>query len=389
MWRHPRFTRFDRRPLPVIAQHLVSNAHRYYPEFPAGEVRVTLCGVKLRSNTVLLRFDLAAGAARRAVVAKIHTGRYFSRGLPFPHWPRLAPCPDPADAARSEYEALSAVHEHFERLEDPALGAVRALDFLPDVRALVLEDARSKTLQQALLSSSHRFGARPARELIEEACHNAGRWLRRFQQVQNGAHHASYRSQRVDLVDSIREIAYFLSAHRQAPRFVASIASEAEGLARGVLPEDPPLGLNHGDYWPGNILVGPGNRVTAIDTHGWWRTPVYEDVGYFLASVKASPPQIFTLGHFWPPETIEALERSFLAGYFGDDPVTRDPIRLYEILALLNRWGVASHAAAVAGGASRAVKVCKLFLRRRYFMHLLTRLVGEIGRPGRDVEGAA
>jgi hypothetical protein len=384
MWTHPALARLDTRLRARVTTHIQANARRYYPEFSSDEVRVRVTGVIRRSNTLLLRIDLLAGSLRHEVVTKVHTGEFFSRGQPLAHWPRLAPCPNPEDAGRSEFEALSAVHSRFQALDVPGLGAVRPLDFLAVDRTLILEAAPPRSLQSLLLRH-HRLASLSARSVTEESFRNAGRWLRQFQAIPDLARGGEYRSRCDDVVASIRELGEFLVRHGQEPDFVRRIASETEAYARAYVPDQPPLALNHGDYWPGNILVGPGHRVTAIDTHAWWRTPVYEDIGYFLANLETAPVQVFTLGRFFDPATISTLETAFLRGFFGKDPVTIAPIRVFEVFAILNKWAISAHECSRARGLSRLAKNRKLVVRKRFFMRLLDRVTGELRGYGSSV----
>ena len=87
-----------------------------------------------------------------------------------------------------------------------------------------------------------------------------------------------------------------------------------------------------------NILIGPSARVTVLDTLAKWRTPIYEDIGYFLTGLKTSYPQILTQGLVFNSRQLDIYEQEFLEGYFGKEPIPYSAVWLYEALALLDKW---------------------------------------------------
>ena len=104
------------------------------------------------------------------------------------------------------------------------------------------------------------------------------------------------------------------------------------------LPEELPLGLLHGDFATRNILVGHRHRVTVIDTLAKWHTPIFKDIGCFLANLRLSWFQIISQGLAYRSSTLATYEQAFLKGYFGEAPMPTEAIRLYEILAALDIW---------------------------------------------------
>lgn len=90
-----------------------------------------------------------------------------------------------------------------------------------------------------------------------------------------------------------------------------------------------------------NILIGPNARVTVLDTFAKWSTPIYEDIGYFLNDLKMSYPQVMTQGLAFSSKELGADEQAFLKGYFGQESIPYPAIRLYEVLALLDKWSSA------------------------------------------------
>jgi hypothetical protein len=141
-----------------------------------------------------------------------------------------------------------------------------------------------------------------------------------------------------DYIDALTTITDFLAKTLNRESFFKETAARMIETAREVLPDSLPLGLGHGDYAMRNILVGTNFRVTVLDTFAKWRAPVYEDIGYFLTDLKMSAPQVFSHGFAFRSNQLATYEQAFLKGYFGQDPIPYPTIRLYEGLALLDKW---------------------------------------------------
>ena len=114
--------------------------------------------------------------------------------------------------------------------------------------------------------------------------------------------------------------------------------------------EDP----EHLKAVPRNILVGPGERVFVIDTPGRWWFPIYLDLAYFLTGVKTLGPRVMSGGLLVSDRLVAEVERALLEGYFEDQPVPRERIRVFEIKTLLSRWVSAVHDAQRARGLQKA-----------------------------------
>jgi Ser/Thr protein kinase RdoA (MazF antagonist) len=173
---------------------------------------------------------------------------------------------------------------------------------------------------------------------LHAAMRHAGAWLRVYDGIPaTGAEHVAHAS-RADFIDSVNKLAQFLGCALDDSPFFGRIAAETIARLRRALPDELPLGVRHGDYTLRNILVGPGDRVTAIDTLANCRTPIYHDIAYFLMSLKTMRPQVYTQGLAFSTEHLRRYEQAFLAGYFGSDPLPVATIRLFEVQAVLDKW---------------------------------------------------
>jgi hypothetical protein len=251
--------------------------------------------------------------------------------------PTLVPKTESAVKFQLEYTALAAIQDYFEDIGDPRFGAIRILDFLPDQRAIVMEELRDPSLRQLFIRASRlRF---PFTSIdLDAPLRNAGAWLCAYHALPKQDYVEARHARRADFIELVSLFTDFLGKTVGDEMFFRDIASTTVAGALEALPEALPIGLGHGDYAPRNVLVGPNNRVTVLDTLARWQAPIYEDIAYFLLGLKTNRLQVYTQGLAFSPDRIMQYARAFLAGYFGQEPIPYRAIKLYEILLLLNRW---------------------------------------------------
>lgn len=335
----------------AITAHVRAHATRYLGVSTGASLGVRLRESVYRPWSSIYRFDVPAGDGSRFLLVK--TRRPASEDTLTSNGagrPRLIPALTPIEKARLEHAALSAVHACFTRLGNPRLGAVRVFDLLPQHSAIVMEDAREPSLLEILHDDGARRRAAERGELAR-VMWNAGEWLRAFHSIETPAAPGTAAPGRADLLRFVYDVCAFLARHGEDRAFLQWLEGAMEAAALHALPELPPSALGHCDYGPPNLLVGAGGRVSGIDTMGAWRKPIYEDIGYFLASFKRSASRRPRLRPARGAEAADAIERAFLAGYFGDEPVPWRAIRLYEVQATLDKWASMVAARADTPGA--------------------------------------
>jgi hypothetical protein len=307
---------------------------------------------------MLFRFSIDDGAEQRSVVVKIPRSD-DQRAPPSPEpagvtdRPRLATVMAPNARSTLEYDALSAIHHHFSRIDDRRLGAVRVLDLLPEHRAVVMESVPGTSLRTLLLKSLPRPKAR-IDSTLEAAFRHAGAWLRAYHRLPLRESAETRHTCRTDYIRFNHRVATFLYRHTNDAT-VCEWVRRGESIAREVLPEQLPLGLGHGDFALRNLIVESDGRITGLDTLGRYRTPIYEDIGCFLANLWCSWPQVVSPGAGFRRTHMAAYEQSFLNGYFHDGPVPVGAVRLYEVQALLDLWASAQWQQLGVGGGARSV----------------------------------
>jgi hypothetical protein len=323
----------------VFTNHIQKHAVRYYPNFAPDETGVQFVEKLARPSAILYRFKLKGREQARSIIVKVplfnpHRGRATGMGF---EKPLLFPQAEFAESHRLHYTALVAIHDYFTSLGRKEFGAIRVLDYLPESQAVIMEESRDPKLSDLLLKES-RLHSPFARHSLHQAFENVGAWLRIFHGMPKQEHVQVRHQHREEYIEAISKLTGFLSNALGDKPFFEKISACLAEKAHEILPESLPIGLGHGDYAMRNILVNPEGRVTVLDTFAKWQTPIYEDIGYFLNGLKMTYPQVFSQGLVFSQSQLMAYEQAFLKGYFREKSVPYPAVRLYEILALLDKW---------------------------------------------------
>lgn len=283
--------------------------------------------VEHRTQSVLIRADIAAGSARAPVMVKIPLP---SPVRSTPGFRLFDPVADPLEKSRFEYATLVAVDEAVTGRDDDRFGRARAYGHLPESGAIVVGVVEGHTLDRVL-----RRGRRPA-ELDEhqlEAVHRAGALLSVVHSASTG--HMVERDNTVeDVVADVTDLLGHLRTHGRARRLGERLRTLATEVRRSELWPDRCV-MGHGDFAPRNIFVDDDVRVTTVDSLGRFRIPPHEDMAYLLVELATGSTRYSRPGLPWPADWDGRLRRSLLAGYpMDDDPV----LWFFEVRALLDKW---------------------------------------------------
>ncbi|MDQ3867020.1 MAG: aminoglycoside phosphotransferase family protein [Actinomycetota bacterium] len=342
-----------------VSRLLHERAPVYFDEFRGMDVSATLVHGRQRRYSTIYRFELAAGDSRRRVFVKLRPAD--SARSPRP---RATPAIAPGNALALYHDALRATHDHFQALADPRFSAVRPLDFVPEIDALVMEEAEGEQLWKLLRPASR---LHPLASVdLDDVLSNAGGWLREFHRIRPRHAVTTIHDGQAGFVELLTALTDYLGESLGEKAFFDRVAAKTRILAEGTLVEPLPLGLHFGDYGLTNVLVAPNARVTGIDMLANWCTPIYVDIAYFLTGIKTYRKQIATQGLAFGRERLAAFERQFLVGYFGRTSVPTREIRLFEVLRLLERWSgrLARNSRRSAAGRKLGLFVVNRFLRR-------------------------
>ena len=234
-----------------------------------------------------------------------------------------------SDAAPDiQYRALERCNQA--AANQPILRAPKALAFLPDERAILMEWQQAGTLRSALW---HRL-ASPSQRLNLIAA--AGTWLRAFHtlsgitmQPLDGAKLSAkldtQMSRKPGAMATLNNCAAFQTALDRFQRKAAHTGNET------------PHALLHGDYTPTNLLVDDVG-IIGMDMWGARRAPIFEDLARMLTYLGVVSPFALKASPLMPKST---LVRAFAQGY-GDDLLSPISETLYLILLYqqLRRWMV-------------------------------------------------
>jgi hypothetical protein len=359
--------------------HIRKKAPRYYPGFVSEQVSIQLVKRQVRGSAILYRFKLGHQAQSRAIFVKVPSRR-LADGTPNgnPHEkPPLFPKTEPHDMPWLHYTALKSIYEYFMCLDQKELGAIRVLDYLPQHHAIFTEELNDPNLRE-LVFRRNRLNSVFFDHELTAVFRNVGKWLRMYQAMPKDVDVKIRHAHRDDFAGSITQLTRFLAKTLGDESFFRKATSIIIDRTCETLPVLLPLGLGHGDYAMRNILIGPNARVTVLDTFAKWRTPIYEDIGYFLNELKTPYPQVFSQGLLFDSSQLAAYESAFLQGYFDQRPVPYSAIRLYESLALLDKWSSATVRLSPPTKFGEIVGWPKTVLINSYFRKRLKVLLGEM-----------
>jgi aminoglycoside phosphotransferase (APT) family kinase protein len=320
-----------------FSAYLSAAASRYFPELRSTSTRVVLLRRVPRPESILYHYSIEDGThSHRVIVKEVRPANRPDPEIAFER-PRLnPPAPTDEDKARREFESLARIHDHFTRLGDNRFGAVRVLDHLCDRQALVMEAVEGSSLRRLVYRSA--FPGGNDKELIKGSMHNAGIWLRLYHSMPPAPSTIARHTTRAEYIEFVVAATRFLSRHTGDEKFFGLIRDRLENVCQD-LPESLPLGVGHGDFALRNVLVTPEGRIAVIDTRARYQVPIYQDIGYFLVSLRHNWAQIATRGALFERGFLDAMEQEFLAGYFGQDAIPRMAVLLFEVQAMLDIWG--------------------------------------------------
>lgn len=367
-----------------LVEHLQEQIMHYFQNAGAKVASVKFINELARPASVFYRFEVVITHKQRYILIKVPLRRDQAiPGEALPDRPRLYPVTDSEHKYQLEYRALAKIQDYIEQLDDPRFGAVRVLGFLPEHRALMMEELQDPRLDHLFLKTNRLQSLFDDVDLSRQF-YNAGAWLRAYHALPGQDQAKILHPSRADFITLLRKLADYLANMLDDRPFFHQVFSVAATSAYKELPEKLPLGLGHRDYTMRNILVGPHGRVTGLDTLAKWRTPIYEDIAYFLVGLKMNRLQVLSMGATFSSECLDWYEQRFLTGYFGQGPIPYSRIRLYELLIALNKWSswVSQADGHTKGGLQHIWAQFQLLLVNRFFRQSVGKLlqIHEINR---------
>jgi thymidylate kinase len=322
-----------------VARYLAEQAPSWFPALGPGPARVQLSTTTRRTASDLHVFVLGApsdGRPRHEVVVKIpRIHPEVAGGLAGTATPRPRVLPRTPTPLRPqlEYEELRRVEQLVAASAEPGLGAIRALGHLPQTGAIVMERLEQPTLHRAFLAAG--LARMPDRHIVR-GFRNAGTWLRHYHGSTNETA-LETNATRAEVLDIVQRIGAYVEQRVEAGTVGALVRTVAE-RAEQVLPDTLSVAPTHGDFGLPNLFLGPDGRVTAFDMVGRWRAPIHQDLASLLTSLHTSRPLVLSHGRAIAARRLQRCETAFLAGYAGTGALDLGVLRLFEMIAHLDKW---------------------------------------------------
>lgn len=356
--------------------HIQRHAPKYYRGFDSGPTHVRCVDKQERRSAQLYQFKVKNKTELHAIFVKVFFNMPDSRPSRQNAYEKqlLYPIPDANDRHLLHYTALNSIYDYFTNLDQKSFGAIRVLDYLPKRGAILTEGSSDVKLRQLFWRKNDSYSLVPNPELTT-VFQNVGAWLSLYHKMPKAdvtVRHAYPE----DYMDTIVELKEFLTRALGEKSFFDEASAAIVEKAKQVLPGPLPLGVAHGDFAQRNILIGPHARVTVLDTFAHWCTPIYQDIGYFLNDLKMAYPQAVSRGFAMVSNQLAAYEQAFLQGYFGQEPIPYPVIRLYEALALLDKWSTT----VARSSSSKPVRRLINKLKNPFFKSGFKSLLAEIAK---------
>jgi hypothetical protein len=321
----------------IFSAHVQAYAARYYPQLDPETTRIRLIKKEDRMTSRLFYFDISDKTQGKTVLIKVSHPKPQNNIVNHLKKPRLFPATDPSDMPSLEHQALSTIQSYFQDVDSAKISTIKVLGFLHDKNAIVMEAVQLPNLRTRYLEDALRFSGKQ-KQPVTLTFINAGRWLRCFHAIALKDHVQDRHTHSNDFLKNITVLTEYLIKTTHRKQYLSNLRTRIITLANQHLPKHFPLGLGHGDFAARNILTNKQGAVIVIDTFAKWNVPIYEDIGYFINNIRSSSYQIATRGLVYSAQRIASYERAFLSGYFQRTPIPYPQIKLFEILALLDKW---------------------------------------------------
>lgn len=244
-----------------------------------------------------------------------------------------------------EYDATAAFYSAVK--QDAAIGAVRPIAILPELRALVTEEVPGRPLGRILARTTT-----PTEDLLTVAS-RVGAWVRAYQRLGGGTRTVDISRLRVYVDDRLKLLHPRVISGSDREATLARLDALAIELGVSAVPAVP----IHADLGPMNIIVGDDGRVTVLDFTMAKKGTAHHDLShvYFhLELLAARRPR--------RRELVDAFERAMLAGY--DSSLSPDDDPLFRMMLLQH---AVCHVAFIAERRLPVVDAAyRWFLRRRW-----------------------
>lgn len=251
----------------IFCQRLRDNLKAYYPDM--NENQTVISGKSIGGPYAkTFRFTISSGKCKHTVFIKI-----------CPIFERL-------DPARLEYETLQLLYHKMPEANERC-AVSRPLDFFPDLNAYVMESVGINNFKTYLLKNNSRISNGKTLSNLLSALSDCALWLRTFHDITRLDTGINFNSS--SFLDCIRKEFDYSLLHGFS--FRKETLNRLDMLLSKLIRLDGvfklPCAKWHWDYTPGHIYLD-NHRISVIDILGIDNTPIYEDIGHFLAAMTVA-----------------------------------------------------------------------------------------------------
>jgi hypothetical protein len=252
----------------IIKNKLFLNFEKYFQEFKGLEINIEgkLWGGQETART--FRFKISS-------VSKEYSYYVFVK---------LCPIYETVNPAKMEYETLELLYKTM-----PSFGTrynvPRPLDYFDDLNAYVMKSVGEFNFKNYLLKRNSRFKPESQIKDLYEIISDCANWLRIFHEITKSKHEVKFNL--AQYIESLNEEWAYGSLKRYS--FKCDVVKMIDELLQKLPIFDGKINLPcakwHWDFTPGHVFLD-GGKINVIDILGVNDTPIYEDIGRFLASLS-------------------------------------------------------------------------------------------------------
>ncbi len=196
---------------------------------------------------------------------------------------KLCPIFPSMNPALLEYETLQLLYDRMPRVQEGCYVS-RPLAYYAEFNAYAMESVGTRSFKPYLLKNNSRFRSDASLSGLFSIVSDCARWLKAFHEITRSK--KSMLFQHKTIIDNINEDFDFTSLRKF--HFKKNTIDQLDRLMEKLASVDNkyeiPCAKWHWDFTPGHVYLD-NNRISVIDILGINDTPIYEDIGRFLASM--------------------------------------------------------------------------------------------------------
>ncbi len=252
-----------------FSRELKDNVEKYYSDLTPAGVRITGKAWGGQETARTFRFEIRP--IHRSVSRII-----FIKLTPF--FPSMNP-------AVLEYATLKLLYDKIPLVRDNC-HVSRPLDYYPNFNAYSMESVGTISFKPYLLKNNSRFRSDHAISDLFSIVSGSAGWLSAFHKITKSK--ISIQFDHKTILDGINEDFDFFSLGKFhfSKEMIRQLDHLMQNLALLDNKYDLPCAKWHWDFTPGHVYLD-NNRISVIDILGIDDTPIFEDIGRFLASMTA------------------------------------------------------------------------------------------------------